>query len=667
MDEQSLIGRTLDQRYVIQELIARGGMASVFRAVDERLDRVVAVKIMHPESSKITDSEQFIREAKLTARLNHRGIVSIHDRGTDGDLTYLVMEYVPGNTLRDVMREEAPMSPRRALAFIEPILVALSEAHANSLIHRDIKPENVLITPTGDVKVADFGLARAASVDHRTSSVLIGTVSYLAPEVIANQAVDPRADIYACGAIFYEMITGQKPHIADSPIAVAHKHINEDVAPPSSLRPDIPPYVDALAMRALARDRAQRSPDARTFLHQVRMVQRALAEGLTDDPELTADLMPGAGPTPAMPPTLPSTHSDTEATAPVSLGLADSQATAPVSLASDSEHTMAWDPMVAAPSSSAPRQRSDTPLAAPKLPQPPRRNKNGRRTFFVVLLLFMAAGIFGWWIGIGRFDETPDVTALPRDEAIKVIEGAGFETAFTPDAYSETIPKGAVVATDPGVGDRILPGDTVTMTLSKGKERYKIPDIKDKTLEEAQTILGSLNLQSGNISTEYHDTIPERSVIRSSSHKVGQEVKRDTAVDLVISDGPAPVEIVNYTGKTESEATLALKAAGLKVAKKTSFHDTVRAGTVISQSPKSGTGHRGDTITINVSKGPELIVVPDLDGLREAEARAKVEALGLTLTATRGPFSGSRATVRYQTPGAGAKVKRGSSVTVFIN
>ena len=316
LNDETLIGHKLDQRYVIHELIARGGMASVFRATDERLDRVVAVKIMHPNNSLVTDPDQFTREAKLAARLNHRGIVSVFDQGSDGDLTYLVMEYVPGQTLRDVMREEAPMTPRRALAYLEPILIALSEAHESGLIHRDIKPENVLISTNGAVKVADFGLARAASVDQRTSSVLIGTVSYLAPEVIANQAVDPRADIYACGAIFFEMITGRKPHVADSPIAVAHKHVAEDVPKPSTLVPDLPPYVDALTLRAMARDKAQRSPDARTFLYQVRMVQRALAEGLADDPDLTNDLMPGAGPTPAVAPQLPGQYSDVEATAP---------------------------------------------------------------------------------------------------------------------------------------------------------------------------------------------------------------------------------------------------------------------------------------------------------------------------------------------------------------
>ena len=658
LNDETLIGHKLDQRYVIHELIARGGMASVFRATDERLDRVVAVKIMHPNNSLVTDPDQFTREAKLAARLNHRGIVSVFDQGSDGDLTYLVMEYVPGQTLRDVMREEAPMTPRRALAYLEPILIALSEAHESGLIHRDIKPENVLISTNGAVKVADFGLARAASVDQRTSSVLIGTVSYLAPEVIANQAVDPRADIYACGAIFFEMITGRKPHVADSPIAVAHKHVAEDVPKPSTLVPDLPPYVDALTLRAMARDKAQRSPDARTFLYQVRMVQRALAEGLADDPDLTNDLMPGAGPTPAVAPQLPGQYSDVEATAPVAFLDPDGEPTSHVLLDEGREHTVAWSGLpggTGGPGSGAPAEFERAP------------RRSGKRLFVGVLIAFIAAGVFGWWLSFGRFTETPDVVNLTSAEAVKTLEAAGFTAEFAPENFSENVAKGSVIATGPGPGERILPGSTISMTLSKGKERYKIPKVQGKTLDETETILGSLNLLAGNVSSEYHDSIKSGSVIRSSSHKVGQEVKRDTAVDLVVSQGPAPVALVNYTGKPAAEAEKSLVALGLKVSKKESFSDTVPAGNVISQTPKSGTGHRGDTVTLNVSKGPELFAVPNLDGLREDEARAKVEALGLKLNASRNPFAGNRARVQYQSPAAGTKVKRGTSVTVFLN
>ncbi|WP_293786583.1 protein kinase, partial [uncultured Aeromicrobium sp.] len=292
--DQALVGHTLDGRYVIHERIARGGMASVFRATDLRLDRVVAVKIMHAGLGDADDfRRRFVSEAKAAAKLNHRNVVAVFDQGTDGDFTYLVMEYVPGRTLRDVLRAQAPMSAQQALAYLDPILQALAEAHAAKLIHRDVKPENVLITPSGEVKVADFGLARAVSSSTaHTGGALIGTVSYLAPEVVLHRGSDPRADVYACGAMLFEMLTGRKPHVADTPIQIAYLHVNVDIPAPSTLVSGLPDYVDALVARATARDPQRRSPDARALLYQVRQVRRALAEGADDDPELTADLLP---------------------------------------------------------------------------------------------------------------------------------------------------------------------------------------------------------------------------------------------------------------------------------------------------------------------------------------------------------------------------------------
>lgn len=293
--DEALVGSVLSDRYLIGERIARGGMASVFQATDRRLDRGVAIKIMHHglgDDQLFTD--RFVREAKSAAKLNHRNVVSVFDQGKDGEVTYLVMEYVPGHTLRDLMREEAPMPPYRALELLEQVLVALSAAHAAKIIHRDVKPENVLITPDGDVKVADFGLARAVSAaTTATGGTLIGTVSYLAPEIVTNDGADARSDVYACGAMLFEMLTGVKPHSGESPIQVAYKHVHEDIGPPSAVQAGIPPYVDALVARATVRDRDQRSTDARVMLQQVRSVQRALDAGLTDDPDLVADLMPG--------------------------------------------------------------------------------------------------------------------------------------------------------------------------------------------------------------------------------------------------------------------------------------------------------------------------------------------------------------------------------------
>ena len=293
----ALVGRLLDRRYRIGPRIARGGMASVYEATDIRLDRTVAVKVMHPGLGDDDDfAQRFVREARAAAKLNHPHVVGVYDQGDDDGVVFLAMEFVPGHTLRDVIRKESPMTPARALSLLEPVVSALAAAHRAGLIHRDVKPENVLIGDEahgGQVKVADFGLAKAISADTQhtaTGGVLIGTVSYLAPELVVDGRSDARADVYAAGVVLYELLTGNKPHEGESPIQVAYRHVHEDVPPPSEVAPDIPAYVDALVARATARDRSQRPADAGVLLHQIHRVAHALREGVLDDPELTADL-----------------------------------------------------------------------------------------------------------------------------------------------------------------------------------------------------------------------------------------------------------------------------------------------------------------------------------------------------------------------------------------
>ncbi|WP_269302640.1 Stk1 family PASTA domain-containing Ser/Thr kinase [Aeromicrobium sp. HA] len=654
-DDDALVGRTLDQRYVIHERIARGGMASVFRATDLRLDRIVAVKIMHPDTDLEDTPERFVREAQSAAKLNHRGIVSVYDQGVDGETIYLVMEYVPGRTLRDVLREEAPMAPRRALSYLEPVLMALSAAHDAGLIHRDIKPENVLISTTGEVKLADFGLARAISNDSTFDGVLVGTVSYLAPEVITHQGADARTDVYACGAMLFEMLTGSKPHTGDSPLAVAHQHVNEDVAPPSTLQPGIPPYLDALVRRAMTRDRERRSPDARVLLHQLRQVQRALAAGLADDPELTQDLLPGSGPTPVVAPVLDGPPADVEMTAPV---------TSLWDVGQDQPTTAVTEPTTTFGGPVAPAA-VDRPSEAE--PAPAGRRRRGPVLLLVALAALAATALLGWYLAIGRYETVPNLVSLDQAEAVKTAEAAGFTTELGEPAFSEVVEKGAVVSSDPDAGSRALPDDVITLVVSKGKERYEIPNIQGRSLSEAETILGSLNLRVGEVTQAFSDKVPTDGIIKSSSHKVGDQVKRDTAVDLVVSKGPKPITITDYTGRAADDASAALEDAGFVVREVEQFSDSVKKGVVISQTPSAGTGVRGDTIALTVSKGPELVAVPDLRGMTEDEARAAVTALGLKLNAAKNPFSGDDARVQYQMTTVGKKVKPGSTVTVFLS
>src|SRR6478672_11963097 len=291
-----MIGRVLDGRYRVGPRIARGGMATVYEATDLRLDRTCALKIMH---SGLGDDDEFaarfVREAHSAARLSHPHVVGVFDQGDDDGTLFLAMEYIPGHTLRDLIRKESPMSPAKALAVIDPVLSALAAAHAAGMIHRDVKPENVLLADDGRVEVADFGLARAISAETQhtaTGGVLIGTVSYLSPELVVDGKADARSDVYAAGVLIYEMLTGHKPHQADSAIQVAYKHVHEDIPAPSASTPGIPPYVDALVARATSRDPSYRPADARVLLHQVRRVRHALDHGVVDDQDLLDDLTP---------------------------------------------------------------------------------------------------------------------------------------------------------------------------------------------------------------------------------------------------------------------------------------------------------------------------------------------------------------------------------------
>src|SRR4051794_21431560 len=291
-----MIGRVLDGRYRVGPRIARGGMATVYEATDLRLDRVCAIKIMHAGLGDDEDfADRFVHEARAAARLSHPNVVSVYDQGDDDGTLFLAMEYIPGHTLRDLVRAEAPLSPARALALLDPVLAALAAAHQAGLVHRDVKPENVLLADDGRIKVADFGLARAVSAETQstaTSGVLIGTVSYLSPELVLDGRADARSDVYAVGVLLYEMLTGRKPHEGGTAIQVAYKHVHADVPPPSRQVAGMPPYVDALVARATARDRELRPADARVLLHQVRRVRAALDHGIADDPDLTADLTP---------------------------------------------------------------------------------------------------------------------------------------------------------------------------------------------------------------------------------------------------------------------------------------------------------------------------------------------------------------------------------------
>ncbi|RNL65025.1 Stk1 family PASTA domain-containing Ser/Thr kinase [Nocardioides marmoriginsengisoli] len=662
--DDPLIGRVLDGRYRVDAKIARGGMATVYSAHDVRLDRTVAVKVMHPGMG---DDPEFVarfeREARSAARLSHHNVVAVFDQGDDDGTLFLVMEYVPGLTLRDEIRNDAPMDPVKALGLIEPVLAALAAAHGAGMIHRDVKPENVLLAGDGRVKVADFGLARAVNAETQhtaTGGVLIGTVSYLSPELVVDGKADARSDVYAAGVLIYEMLTGQKPHQAESPIQVAYKHVHEDVPAPSLRVPGLPAYVDALVARATARDRDLRPSDARVLLHQVRRVRQALDHGIVDDPELVADLMPSRARTP-----------ETESTDDLALPREVVPLEAPYDYERDADAGLDFtaqipqdEPVRRQPPPPPPAPRKQ-PVAAepPRGYDPPRRSRRGLYLLIGLLLTALVVGIGAWQLG--RYTTLPSVIKLEKSVAAAKLTKAGFKVTYGDPVYSDTVLDGSVVRTDPEQGARVAKGSEVTVILSQGPDLHSVPSTKGKTLDQVQTLIKDANLTVGTITQKYHETVPEGRVI-GTTPAAGEMLKRDAAVDIVVSKGAKPIAIPDQTGKPAKAAEKALKKLGFKVTLSEDFSDTVKAGRVISQTPTSGTGFKNDTIRLVVSKGPELVQIPNVRGARTDDAAETLTELGFKVAVNRTALYAGLNIVVDCDPNQGELAPRGSTVTLNI-
>lgn len=660
------VGRLLDGRYRVGARIARGGMASVYEAHDIRLDRTVAVKIMHAGLGDATSGDEafamrFVREARAAARLSHPNVVAVYDQGGDhaaDGTVYLVMELVPGHTLRDTITKEAPMSPERALAILDPVLSALASAHRTGLVHRDVKPENVLIADDGRIKVADFGLAKAVSADTQhtaTQGVLIGTVSYLAPELVTEGKADARADVYAAGVMLYELLTGTKPHTGETPIQVAYRHVHHDVPAPSATVATLPAYVDALVARATCRDRSLRPADAAVLLHHVRRVQGALHEGVRDDPELVADLLPV------------SAHAGTDE-------VTDDTTPEPMDVMWINEpvrpRTTALEvqPRPAAPQPDRPA--SPPPPGPQAAPARPRRSRRPLALLLLGVLVAAAIGGGAYWYGWARYTTTPSVLGLERAAAETKIDDAGLSVEYGDAAYSESVPKGEVISSEPGAGERILPDDAVTLVLSLGPERYDVPELEGKTLDEAEAALADVQFVVGKVSERWSETVPEGQVISSDpgfGTKAGKRLPVDTVVDLVVSKGRQPIKVKDFTGKDAEKAVEELEGRGLEVeVVDEQYNDDVAEGDVISQDPVDGTLFQGDTVELVVSLGPELVEVPRVWFESTDDAVAELEELGFEVDIERAPiyFDGSRA---YSTnPPAGEMVPRGSTIVLNV-
>jgi beta-lactam-binding protein with PASTA domain/serine/threonine protein kinase len=673
-----LIGRVLDGRYRIDAKIARGGMATVYRAHDLRLERVCAVKVMHSDLGDDQDfASRFVREAHSAARLTHPNVVSVSDQGDDDGVLFLVMEYVPGRTMRDLIAAEAPMSPEQALRLVEPVLLALAEAHRCGLIHRDVKPENVLIGDDGCVKVADFGLARAfdANTTHTaTNGVLIGTVSYLAPELILNGRPDPRSDVYAAGVLLYELLTGQKPHQGEGAIQIAYKHVNEDVPAPSfTLGRPLPAYVDALVLRATARDPERRQVDAKVFLQQLRRVQAALDAGDMSDPELTQDLLPTAPVT--LPPSIdyteetPRRDEDREATTvfsplqqqPVAVRQATGGVATPVRTAPPPQRYVPPPPRPApVPSNGAGRPGHPAPARRRR-----RRPSRGLVLLIVVLLLTALMAYAGWWFGVGRYTSTPGLINLPYRAASAKADRQGLHLQVAQRQYSETVTAGSVISTDPSAGARVVEGGTIDAVVSRGPERYKVPALHEKPLTEVASRLEAAHLAVGTVTRAWSEQVQKGLVLSTTPH-AGVELRKDSAVNVVVSRGPQPIKIPDFTGRNGDHADQKLTDLGFQVNVSEENSDSISKGKVISQNPAGGKGFREDKLDLVVSKGPVKVTVPELRADSVSSATNELTSAGLQIKVVRTPLYIGVDRVVRQSPGSGDSVPKGSVVTVYV-
>ncbi|MFE5300239.1 Stk1 family PASTA domain-containing Ser/Thr kinase [Streptomyces sp. NPDC056632] len=622
--QDPLVGRLLDGRYRVDARIAVGGMATVYRAVDTRLDRELALKVMHPDLA--TDAafvERFMREAKSVARLAHPNVVGVFDQGADGAYVYLAMEYVAGCTLRDVLRERGALRPRAALDILEPVLAALGAAHRAGFVHRDMKPENVLIGDDGRVKVADFGLVRAVGSATDTTGAVLGTVSYLAPEQIEHGTADTRADVYACGVVLYEMLTGTKPHSGDTPAQVLYQHLNTDVPAPSAAVPGLAPQLDALVASATARDPELRPYDAVALLARVREARAGLGDEQLD----------------AEPP---------QARPQETGGAEDRTSVIPRVQPLPVEHTSLLPPPAPASAPSSGSRRPRGPL-------------------LIVAAVLLALGIGGgvWYINSGQFTRVPSVLGQSESQATKRLADAGLDVGTTRRAFSDVYERGTVMAVDPAPGERIRGNGTVTLTLSRGPRIVKVPNLKGTPLAEAKKRLADEGLAPGVVSYAFSDSVAQGAVI-GSDPEPGTERGPDSAVALVVSKG-VPVEVPDVTGETVADATAALQDAGLKVTVAPErINSAEDAGSVAAQSLAEGSrAARGDTITLTVSKGPRMVEVPDVVGMSTSEAKAELEGAGFEVKVEKTfPFLGD--TVSGQSVDGGSTAAEGSTVAITI-
>jgi serine/threonine-protein kinase len=633
-----LIGRLIDGRYQVRSRIARGGMATVYLATDQRLDRLVAVKIMHGHLADDSQfKERFIQEARSAARLAHPNVVNVFDQGQDAESAYLVMEYLPGITLRELLQEYGALTPEQTMDITEAVLAGLAAAHKAGIVHRDLKPENVLLADDGRIKIGDFGLARAASANTATGKALLGTIAYLSPELVTRGIADTRSDIYAVGIMMFEMLTGEQPYKGEQPMQIAYQHANDSVPAPSTLNPRVPAEWDEIVLWATARDPHDRPADARALLDQLAETGRALQTALPA--EATQRTMLLTSPIPTLPAT-----GETQV-----LGT---------------------------------RVSSGGPTAPSATAELTRRGTSSRRRgwllFAAVLALAGLAGGVGWWFGAGPGARVTiaDVRGDSVEAARLVLEAQGVTIADeVARAFDLEVAEGLVAATDPPAGEVIDRDTVVTIVVSRGPEPTTVPDVIGQPEADARATLVGAGFELGESIPQFDREVPEGSVIAVVGEgdeplAAGDDSFKGTAVQLIVSVGAIP----SVRGLTVEAAQAALSARELTgiVGGESEFDNEVPLGDVLRVERTSEAPVRpGSTLTIIVSRGPDLVDVPNVVGRPINEAVRILEDAGFEVVLDTNVPPGLRdsplAPVQSTDPAGGERVLRSSRVTVVAN
>jgi serine/threonine-protein kinase len=629
-----LTGELIDNRYLLQRQIASGGMATIYAGLDTRLDRPVAVKIMHAHlANDEAFVSRFIKEAKATAALSHPNIVSIQDQGwNEGGppAVFLVMELVEGSTLRDYLNEKGSLTVEQTFQLITPVLSALSAAHRIGIIHRDIKPENILISKDGRIKVADFGLARNIMMGQTMtaeSSVVLGSVSYLSPEQVQRGVADARSDIYAVGIVLFEMLTGSKPYSGETPIQIAYRHVNDRIPNIQTIKSEIPTSIAELVYEATAPNPDQRPKNAEELLNILREIQ-AKIDPKRRQMSLELDL----------PPIINKKNKRGKVSVTSALG----------GIKEKTSQLISTKPInISKPEDSIRTKKR-------KVSRRVRRNR-------IIALFFLIALIFGSYqiLNAGKIS-VPSLVGMSQGEAKNDLKDLGLNIQVVEEVFSEDVAKGKIIATKPGGGGKISPAGTVGLIVSKGQERIIVPTLNGLTPDVASGKISDLGLSVGQINESFDMKVAAGFVI-GTDPKDGSEVRRKSIVNLIVSKGVEQLALPSYVGKGGEQALSELNDLGFDVNVKYSFSDSIFKGQVVTQRPeRSDLISKGSKIELEISKGSEFVFVPNVLGKNKNDASVDLENLGLKVS-TKG--SGK---VNNISPAIGSKVKQGTVITITL-